>query len=145
MEKCVVCVEEGGGGCVCVGGGWVGGWWWERGVCGVGVWGGCVGVWVGGWEGGGLPRARSFLCAFVSFLPVFSGCGRGRGGEGRGEGVFSLVCFPCSRRFRCPFSLALFLERLSGIVNALVLQSYVKTVPLLDVVRSLIQELLEFL
>ena len=51
-----------------------------------------------------------FFCVFVS-LPCWVGFLLGVGGVGV---FFSLVCFPCWRRFGCPFSLALFLERLSG-------------------------------
>ena len=58
-----------------------------------------------------------------------------------GVGV-SFVCFPCSRCFGCPSSLALFLERLSWtcerVGNAVLCQICPS-----DVSRSLIQELLE--
>ena len=81
---------------------------------------------------GALPRARSFFCAFVSFPAglFFSGCvWVGWAGV---EWVFFSCLFSLLASFRS--SVLACLERLSGIV---------RTVPLPNVFRSLIQELLE--
>ena len=93
-------------------------------------------------RGGALPLARSFLR--VRVLPcwvAFSGCGWVGGTV---ERVFLLSSVFLARvvsvarsRLRC------FLNGSRGIVNAFVLQSCVRTVPLPGVSRSLIQELLK--